>query len=114
MPITIEEYHSLSAKDRKKVNKEDLRLMLDEHLSNDGNIASIRGIIREELDTKFKVMKDELSASLKAQIKTLSDENKRIAQENTLMKKVLQEHQKANERAQREETKNRGRGYLPK
>ena len=50
-------------------------------------------------------MKIELSNLVKSEVKTVSEENKRLADENTAMKKVLLEHQKCMERTRKEETK---------
>ena len=106
MPLTIEQYHGYNAAQRKKVKRDELQAILDEHLNTDGNIASLRGIIRDELNTKFETMKTEISTSIKAQIKTVADENKRLSEENASIKKVLQEQQKCLERTRKEETKN--------
>ena len=106
MPITIEQYNNFSVQQRKKVKRDELQTILDEHLNDDGSVASMRGIIREEMTTLFEGFKKELTKSVNGQIKVLSDENKKIAAENASIKKVLQEHQKALERVQKEETKN--------
>ena len=51
-------------------------------------------------------MKTELSNLVRAEVKTVSEENIRLAEENKAMKKVLLEHQKFMERTRKEETKN--------
>ena len=71
-----------------------------------GNVASLRGIIRDELNTKLEEIKAELSNTLNTKIKTLTDETDRLSAENVSIKKVLQEHQKYLERARKGETKN--------
>ena len=107
MVLTIESYCAFNASQRKKVKRDELQAMLDEHLQTDGgNVASIRGVIREELDTKLAAMKTEFSNRIKAEVKTVADENKRLAVENAAIKKVLLEHQKFLERSRKDETKN--------
>ena len=107
MVLTMEQYCSFNPTQRKRVKRDELQAMLDEHLQSDGEaVASIRGIIREELNTKLEAMKTELSNLVKAEVKTVADENKRLIDENAAIKKVLSEHQKFMERSQRELSKN--------
>ena len=107
MVLTIEEYCGYNASQRKRVKRDELQVILDEHLQTDGgNVTSLRGIIREELSTKLEAMKAELSNLVKSEVKTVTDENIRLAQENVTMKKVLSEQQRFLERTRREETKN--------
>ena len=107
MVLTIEEYCGFNASQRGKIKRGELQAILDEFLQTDeGSVTSIRGIIREELNTKLEEMKTELSNLVRSEVKTVSDENKRLAEENKNMKKILLEHQKFMERARREETKN--------
>ena len=98
MALTLETYHGYNAIQRKKVLRVDLQKLLDEHLDNEGSVASIRGIIRDELTVKFDTLKKDLTKSIDTQIKTLVQENKKLSQENTTMKKVLGEQQKCLER----------------
>ena len=103
----MEQYCKFNPTQRKKVKRDELQAMLDEHIQSDGEaVASIRGIIREELNTKLEAMKTELSNLVKSEVKTVADENKRLADENATIKKVLSEHQKFMERSQRELSKN--------
>ena len=102
---TIEQYHKLNPTQRKKVKREQLQALLDEHLDSDGTVASLRGIIREELDTKFRQLETDLSNTINLKIKAVADENKRLSTENESIKKVLLEHQKCLERTRKEETK---------
>ena len=106
MSLTLETYHSYNAAQRKKVLRGDLQQLLDEHLDTEGSVASIRGIIREELTTKFDNLKKELNKSIDTKIKSLTDENKRLTQENNAIKKVVSEQQKCLERLQRNDSKN--------
>ena len=64
MALTIEGYHKLNANQRKKVKRDQLQLLLDEHLNTEGSVASLRGVIREELDAKFKQLETDLSNTL--------------------------------------------------
>ena len=94
-----------NATQRKKVKGDELQALLDEHLQTDGkNVASIRGVIREELDIKLEAMETEMSSLVKSEVRTISDENKRHVEEYSAMKKVL--HQKFIERTCKEEPKN--------
>ena len=61
MSLTLEAYHGYNAAQRKKVLRGDLQQLLDEHLDTEGSVASIRGIIRDELNTKFDTLKIDLS-----------------------------------------------------
>ena len=108
MPLTIEQYHKYNASQaqRRKIKRDELQSLLDEHLNTDGNVASLRGIIRDELNTKFEEMKTELSNTINVKIKTVADENDRLSAENVSIKRVLQEHQKYFERARKDETNN--------
>ncbi len=103
--MTLEEYHTYSANQRKKVLRCDLQKLLDEHLDTEGSIASIRGIIRDELNTKFETLKTDLTRTLDAKIRSLTTENSKLAQENLVIKKVLGEQQKCLERMQRNSSK---------
>ena len=107
MVLTIEQYCRYNPTQRKKVKRDRLQAMLDEHIQSEGEaVASIRGIIRDELNTKLEAMKTELSNMVKAEVKTVADENKRLIDENAAIKKVLSEHQKFMERSRRELPKN--------
>ena len=106
MPLTLETYHSYSAAQSKKVHRAELQQLLDEHLDTEDSVASIRGIIREELTTKFDNLKTELNRSFDTKIKSLTDENKKLTQENNAIKKVVSEQQKCLERLQRNDSKN--------
>ena len=103
--LTIEEYNKLTANQRRQVKRTQLQSLLDEHLDTESTVASLRGIIREELDTKFKTLETELSNTINNKIASLSEENKRLSTENEGIKKVLLEHQKCLERTRKEETK---------
>ena len=105
MPITIEQYHKYNAAQRKKVKREELQTLLDEHLNTEGNVNSLRGIIREELNANFAQLKSDMTKSIDAKIKTLTDENDKLLEENTVIKAVLAEEQKYLERMRKEETK---------
>ena len=105
--LSIEQYHKYNAAQRKRVKKEDLQKMLDEHLATDGgNVNSLRGILREELATKLEELKTELSQTIENKLQSLREDNERLTAENESMKGVLKEHQKFFERQRKEETKN--------
>ena len=75
------------------MKRDELQAMLDKHLQSDGEaVASIRGIICDESNTKLETMKTELSNLVKAEVKTVANENKRLLDENAAIKKVLSEH----------------------
>ena len=97
-------YHN--AAQRKKVLRGDLQQLLDEHLDTEGSVAFIRGIIREELNTKFDTLKKDLTKTIDNKVKTLTDENQKLMRENTMIKKVVSEQQKCLERLQRNDSKN--------
>ena len=78
---------------------------MDEHLDTEGSVASLRGVIREELDTKFRQLETDLSNTINTKIRAVAEENERLTTENESIKKVLLEHQKCLERTRREETK---------
>ena len=105
MSLTLETYHGFNAAQRKKVLRGELQQLLDEHLDTEGSVASIRGIIREELNTKFDTLKKDLTNTMNTKIKTVTEENKKLMQENNAIKKVVGEQQKCLERLQRNESK---------
>lgn len=106
MALTIEAYHGFSATERKKVKRDMLQKLLDEHLDTEGTVNSIRGIMREELDTKLDSVKKDLYAKIDTKFNFLKAENDKITQENTLIKKILREQQTCLERLQKEQNKN--------
>ena len=61
MTLTIENYQVMNVSQKKKVKRDELQTLL-EHLSDDVNAASIRGIIREELDAKFAELNKAITA----------------------------------------------------
>ena len=63
---TMEEYQKMSAAQRKHIRRNDLQAILDEHVNSDGDINTIRGIIREELDTKFEALEKKLTTKYDA------------------------------------------------
>ena len=69
MTLTTEQCHGYNAAQRKKVKRDDLQAMLDEHLNTDGNVASLRGVIRDELNVKFEEFKTEVSRTIDTKIK---------------------------------------------
>ena len=48
--LTIELYNTYNAAQRKQVKRNQLQSLLDEHLA-EGNVNSLRGIIRDELNS---------------------------------------------------------------
>ena len=50
MVLPFEDYHRLNPTQRTKVKRAELQQLLDEHITA-GNANSIRGIIRDELNT---------------------------------------------------------------
>ena len=52
MVFTLEEDQQLSVTQRKTVKRMELQAPLDEHVNDDVNVNSLRGVIREELDKK--------------------------------------------------------------
>ena len=75
---------------RKSIRRNDLQALLDEHIQ-EGDVSSIRGIIREELDTKFDALKKELTKSFDTKIKKVSDDLVNVVTECNTLKKVLQQ-----------------------
>ena len=88
MALTIEDYHKLNANQRKKIKRDALQKLVEEHLNTDGTVNSIRGIIRDELNTKFDEIKSELNNKVDSKFNTLVTENEKLSQENALIKKV--------------------------
>ena len=106
MPLTIEQYHKFNAGQRKKVKRDELQTLLDEHLNTEGNVNSLRGIIREELNTNLTQLKADLNKSIDTKIKTLTEENTKLLEENKTIKAVQSEQQKCLERMQKKDSKN--------
>ena len=94
MPLTIEQYHKATAAQRKKIKRDELQTILDEHLNTDGNFNSLRGILREELTTQLKDIKDDLTRTIDAKIKTFADENEKLLSENKAIKNSSSGHAK--------------------
>ena len=82
-PLTIEEYHGYNAVQRKKIKRDVLQTLQDEHLNGEENVNSIRGVIREELDTKFEVLKTELSTAFNLKYDNLKKDNEKLTREIT-------------------------------
>ena len=106
MPLTIEEYQELNPAQRKAIRKPDLQALLDEQINTDGNVNSIRGIIREELNIKFDTLKKDLADTYKTKFDSIAEEQTKIVNEITIMKNILAEHQTSIENQRRENTKN--------
>ena len=45
------EYHRFNAAQRRRVKRDELQSLLDEHIITEGNVISLRGIIHDELKT---------------------------------------------------------------
>ena len=96
---TLDEYAQLSETQKKKINKDELRNIVDNQLTIiNNNPEDIRNIItnmiNEAIDKKFK----QLYVDLKA-------ENKRISDDNITLLKAITEQQKCLERLCNDSTK---------
>ena len=89
---------------RKQIRRNDLQALLDEHIQ-EGEVNSIRGIIREELDSKFDTLKKELTKSFDTKIKKVSDDLANIVLESNTLKKVVLQQQHFLENIRKERTK---------
>ena len=94
----------MNASQRKSIRRNDLQALLDEHIQ-EGDINSIRGIIREELDSKFDALKKELTKSFDTKIKKVSDDLANVVSENNTLKKVVLQQQHFLENIRRDRTK---------
>ena len=81
-----------------------LTYLLDEHIQ-EGEINSICGIIREELDSKFDALKKELAKTFESKIKKVSEDVTNLMSENNTLKKVVLQQQTFLESTRREHTK---------
>ena len=89
------------------MKRDELQAFFDEFLNTDaGNVTSIRGIIRDELNTKLTEIKDNLMQVINTKFNSLKAENETITQENQLFKKALCEQQLCLERMQRKQNIN--------
>ena len=100
----MEEYQKMNASQRKTIRRNDLQALLDEHIQ-EGEINSIRGIIREELDSKFDALKKELAKTFESKIKKVSEDVTNLMSENNTLKKVVLQQQHFLENIRRERTK---------
>ena len=97
MVLTFEDYHKLTATQRSKVKRPELQQLLDEHIDAD-NANSIRGIIRDELDSIVAGIEKKITEKYDKKIKDVEEENERLKKENTEIKAAISEQQKFLER----------------
>ena len=103
MVLTFEDYHALNASQRSKVKRAELQQLLDEHITAD-NANSMRGIIREELNTIVAGVEKKITEKYDKKIQDVEDENERLKKENSEIKAALSEQQKFLERIRSEKT----------
>ena len=107
MALTLEEYQGMNPSDRKRVKRGDLQTLLDEFLGEDAdNIASLRGIIRDELTMKFDEQNKTLEEKYKKEFKDLKESNAKLQEEHNVLKKVVAEQQNFLETLRNDRTKN--------
>ena len=90
--LTLERYGRLTPREKRNVLKKDLEKLIDDQLAllnNDPNEIRnvITNAINEAIDKKFEQISNELS-----------EESKRISEENVILRKVITEQQKCLER----------------
>ena len=106
MTLNIGQYHKFNVVQRKRVKRDELQSLLDEHLNTEGNGNSIHGIICDKLDTNLTQLKTDLNKSIDIKIKTLTEESTKLLEENKTFKAVIAEQQKCKERMPKQKSKN--------
>ena len=99
--LTLENYQAMNPAQRKRVKREELQTLIDEHIA-DSDVATLREVIRDELKTQTAALENTMKTKYDARIKTVEDENERLKKENTEIKKAISEQQKFLERVSNE------------
>ena len=97
MVLTLENYQALNVSQRKKVKREELQTLIDDHIA-DSDVATLRGVIRDELKAQTAALEKTLKTKYDSRIKAVEDENDRLKKENAEIKKAISEQQKFLER----------------
>ena len=91
----------MSVAQRKCIKREELQQLIDDQII-DTDAATLRGIIREELQTQTTVLENTIKLKYDGKIKAVEEENSRLKKENTEIKKAVSEQQKFLERLRSE------------
>ena len=101
MVLTIENYQAMNPGQRKRVKREELQTLIDEHIA-DSDVATLREVIREELKTQTAALEKTMKTKYDSRINSVEDENERLKKENVEIKKAISEQQKFLERLSNE------------
>ena len=88
MVLRLENYQGMNPTQRKRVKREELQTLIDEHIA-DTDIASLREVIRDELKTQTEAIENTLKTKYDARIKGVEEENERLKKENTEIRKAI-------------------------
>ena len=102
MVLTLEDYGAMSVAARmRRVKREELQQLVDDQII-DTDVATLRSVIREELQTQTTVLENAIKLKYDGKIKAVEEENSRLKKENTEIKKAVSEQQKFLERLRSE------------
>ena len=98
MTLTLESYQTMNQTQRKRLKRDELQQLVDDQLNEAGDVATLRGVIRDELKKQTTELETTLKAKYDAKIKTVEEENDRLNKENQEIKAAVSEQQKFLER----------------
>ena len=98
MAYTLENYQAMTIAQRNRLKRDELKQLVDDQLNEAGDIATLRGVIRDELQKQTSALETALKAKYDSRIKAVEDENDRLKKENAEIKKAVSEQQRFLER----------------